>query len=106
VHSPVDSFLRQFREKPDLVVLDPPRAGLGPESAKRLAVIAPYEIAYLSCDPATLARDLAVFLGGAKTSAHPASQRTATYAIAEMHLFDLFPQTYHIETLVRLRREP
>jgi len=47
-----------------------------------------------------------VFLGGAKTSAHPASQRTATYAIAEMHLFDLFPQTYHIETLVRLRREP
>ena len=106
VHSPVDSFLRRFREKPDFVILDPPRAGLGLDSARRLAALAPREIAYLSCDPATLARDLAVFLGSAKPPASSGASRKAKYAIAEMHLFDLFPQTYHIETLVRLRRIP
>jgi 23S rRNA (uracil1939-C5)-methyltransferase len=105
VHSPVDSFLRRFRERPDLVILDPPRAGLGPECAKHLVALAPREIAYLSCDPATLARDLAAFLGSAKPPASSGASRKVKYAITQMHLFDLFPQTYHIETLVRLRRE-
>lgn len=104
--SSVDVFLQRFREKPDFVVLDPPRAGLGPESAARLAALGPAEIAYLSCDPATLARDLAVFLGSAKSPASSVPRRKVKYAITEMHLFDLFPQTYHLETLVRLRREP
>lgn len=104
--SSVDVFLHRFREKPNLVVLDPPRAGLGPESAARLAALGPAEIAYLSCDPATLARDLAVFLGSAKSPAPSVPPRKMKYTITEMHLFDLFPQTYHLETLVRLRREP
>jgi 23S rRNA (uracil1939-C5)-methyltransferase len=104
--SSVDVFLHRFREKPDLVVLDPPRAGLGPESAARLAVLGPAEIAYLSCDPATLARDLAVFLGSAKSPASSGPLQKSKYTIAETHLFDLFPQTYHIETLVQLKREP
>jgi 23S rRNA (uracil1939-C5)-methyltransferase len=104
-HSSADSFLRGFGETPDFVVLDPPRAGLGAESAARLAALSPREIAYLACDPATLARDLAVLLGTSKSAAASTPRREASYAIAAMHLFDLFPQTYHIEALVRLRRE-
>src|SRR6202040_1695021 len=86
------------------VSLDPPRSGLGAEAAAKLATLGAAEIVYLSCDPSTLARDLAVLTGSKKTGdAAPASTR---YEIADMHLFDLFPQTYHIETLVRLRRAP
>jgi 23S rRNA (uracil1939-C5)-methyltransferase len=98
-------FLAKNREKPDLVVLDPPRAGLGVEVAAKLAQLGAPEIAYLSCDPATLARDLAVLMGTQKKPGD-ANAGGARYEIAEMHLFDLFPQTFHIETLVRLRRAP
>ena len=84
-------FLASCTETPDLVVLDPPRAGVEPPALNRLAALAPARIVYLSCDPATLARDL--------------QSLTATgYAIEELHLFDVFPQTFHIETLVRLAR--
>ena len=99
-----EEFLRKTTEKPDFVSLDPPRSGLGAEAAAKLAALGAAEIAYLSCDPSTLARDLAVLTGsktsGATTSVAP------RYEITDMHLFDLFPQTYHIETLVRLRRAP
>ncbi len=101
----VEEFLRKTEEKPDFVVLDPPRAGLGAEAAVELAELGAKEIVYLSCDPSTLARDLAVLTGS------PRKPKEITgpgirYEIAEMHLFDLFPQTFHIETLVRLRRAP
>lgn len=101
----VEEFLRKTGEKPDFVVLDPPRAGLGAEAAEKLAELGAKEIVYLSCDPSTLARDLAVLTGS------PRKPKEITgpgirYEIAEMHLFDLFPQTFHIETLVRLRRAP
>jgi 23S rRNA (uracil1939-C5)-methyltransferase len=99
-----EEFLRKTTEKPDFVVLDPPRSGLGAEASAKLAELGPAEIAYLSCDPSTLARDLAV-LTGSKKSGDVASASTR-YEIIDMHLFDLFPQTYHIETLVRLRRAP
>jgi len=98
-----EEFLKKFTEQPEFVVLDPPRAGLGAETAARLANLGAAEIAYLSCDPSTLARDLAVLTGSErrqKTDVEPAHR----YTIADLHLFDLFPQTYHIETLVRLRR--
>jgi 23S rRNA (uracil1939-C5)-methyltransferase len=98
-----EEFLKKEQDKPDFVILDPPRAGLGAETSARLASLGAPEIAYLSCDPATLARDLAVLTGSERkpdTGISPAHQ----YEIAEMHLFDLFPQTFHIETLVRLRR--
>jgi 23S rRNA (uracil1939-C5)-methyltransferase len=110
-----EEFLKKTDEKPDFVVLDPPRSGLGAEAAAALARLGAPEIAYLSCDPATLARDLAVLTGSAKKSAPapmsgteiPASPSAMTrYEITEMHMFDLFPQTFHIETLVRLRRVP
>ncbi len=80
------------RDRPDLVVLDPPRAGAGMEACELLARIAPASIIYVSCDPATLVRDLAVL-------------RTH-YRIRALHLVDLFPQTFHIETVVILERKP
>src|ERR1700738_4294071 len=100
----VEEFLRKTNEKPDFVVLDPPRSGLGAEAAAKLAELGAAEIVYLSCDPSTLARDLAVLTGSKKSG--DAATASTRYEIVEMHLFDLFPQTYHIETLVRLRRAP
>lgn len=87
----VETFLQKFKGNPDLVVLDPPRAGLGSGPAQLLAKIAPKRITYVSCEPPTLARDLAVLQG-------------AGYEISDMHLFDLFPQTFHMETVARLSR--
>ena len=100
-----EEFLRKTDEKPDFVSLDPPRAGLGAEAAAKLAALGAPEIAYLSCDPSTLARDLAVLTGSSKKTGTDATGANR-YEIAEVHLFDLFPQTFHIESLVRLRRAP
>ena len=87
----VESFLKECREVPDLVVLDPPRAGLTQEMIRHLVRIAPQWIAYVSCEPPTLARDLAEL-------------RKAGYEISGVHLFDLFPQTFHIESVVGLKQ--
>jgi len=100
-----EEFLKKTEEKPDFVVLDPPRAGLGAEAAEKLAELGAKEIVYLSCDPSTLARDLAV-LTGSPRKPKEITGPSIRYEITEMHLFDLFPQTFHIETLVRLRRVP
>jgi 23S rRNA (uracil1939-C5)-methyltransferase len=87
----VERFLERDKERPELVVLDPPRDGLTPEAAKRLGRLQAARITYVSCEPPTLARDLAVLA-------------QAGYEPVEIHLFDLFPQTFHLETVVRLRR--
>ena len=100
-----EEFLKKTEEKPDFVVLDPPRAGLGAETAEKLADLGAQELVYLSCDPSTLARDLAVLTGSSRKPKEIAGP-SIRYEITEMHLFDLFPQTFHIETLVRLRRVP
>jgi len=96
VNLEVESFLAAWTETPDLVVLDPPRAGVSSRALARLKRIAPARITYLSCDPSTLARDLGVLTSSGDGS--------AGYEIREIHLFDVFPQTYHIESLVRLGR--
>jgi len=98
-----EEFLTKTSEKPNFVVLDPPRAGLGQAAAQKLADLGPNEIVYLSCDPSTLARDLSVLL---QTSRKPTELPAPThkYEIASIDFFDLFPHTFHIETLVRLRR--
>lgn len=98
-----EEYLKANHERPDFVVLDPPRAGLGVETAGLLANLGAPQIAYLSCDPSTLARDLAVITGSPRKPAN-APGPTHRYEIEELHLFDLFPQTFHIETLVKLRR--
>jgi 23S rRNA (uracil1939-C5)-methyltransferase len=100
-----EEFLKKTEEKPDFVVLDPPRAGLGAEAAGKLAELGAKEIVYLSCDPSTLARDLAVLTSSPRKPKEIAGPKIR-YEIAEMHVFDLFPQTFHIETFVRLRRVP
>ena len=100
-----EDFLKKPQERPDLVVLDPPRAGLGAEAAGKLVELGAREIVYLSCDPSTLARDLAVLTGSAKKPAE-ITAAGPFYEMASIELFDLFPQTFHIETLVRLRRLP
>jgi 23S rRNA (uracil1939-C5)-methyltransferase len=79
------------RLQPDFVVVDPPRNGLGGRVLGALAGLKPPRIAYVSCDPATLSRDLAGLL-------------KSGYRIAEAHLIDLFPQTYHIESVFHLAR--
>jgi 23S rRNA (uracil1939-C5)-methyltransferase len=99
----VEEFLKKTKDKPEFVVLDPPRAGLGARAAKNLAELGASEIVYVSCDPSTLARDLAVLTNSARKPKE-ISAPTNRYEITEMHLFDLFPQTFHIETLVRLRK--
>jgi 23S rRNA (uracil1939-C5)-methyltransferase len=90
-----EGFLSRWHETPDLVVIDPPRAGVETESLAHLKKLAPARIHYVSCDPATLGRDLAQLVG--TNSAGP-------YEIESINLFDIFPQTYHMEVLVRLRR--
>lgn len=78
------------RDRPDLIVLDPPRAGAGAEACELILRLAAPELVYVSCDPTTLARDLAVL------------QRQ--YRVDTMCLVDLFPQTFHMETVVTLRK--
>ena len=95
-HATVEDFLLHWPETPDLIVVDPPRAGVEPEALARLKKLAPSRIHYLSCDPATLGRDLAVLVG--------TEEIPGPYAIADINLFDIFPQTYHMEVLVRLKR--
>ncbi len=87
--SDATDFLRRARQMPDCVVLDPPRAGLGADGAAALGKLGAKRIVYVSCDPATLARDLAILIA-------------QNYEISVVSLFDLFPQTFHIETLVQL----
>jgi tRNA/tmRNA/rRNA uracil-C5-methylase (TrmA/RlmC/RlmD family) len=79
-------------QRPDAIVLDPPRTGLPDGVAERLAVLAPERIAYLSCDPATLARDLSVL------DHHG-------YRLSAVEAFDLFPQTPHVELLAVATRD-
>jgi 23S rRNA (uracil1939-C5)-methyltransferase len=100
-----EEFLKKFGEKPDLIVLDPPRSGLGQFASAKLAELRSPDITYLSCDPSTLARDLAVFLQTGRMPAE-AKPNAPRYEIKSIELFDLFPQTHHIETLVHLRLAP
>jgi len=76
---------------PDLLVVDPPRAGLGAEITSLLGAIAPTEIVYVSCDPATLARDLAALL-------------QLGYDLRTISMVDMFPQTFHLESVSVLTR--
>jgi tRNA/tmRNA/rRNA uracil-C5-methylase (TrmA/RlmC/RlmD family) len=86
----VAAHLRQWVDlRVDLAVADPPRAGLGAEVVRSLAALRPQRIAYVSCDPATLARDLAVFA-------------ESGYRLDGLRAFDAFPMTHHVECLAVL----
>jgi 23S rRNA (uracil1939-C5)-methyltransferase len=90
IQQQTEAFLADADGRPDFVLADPPRSGLEKSTAERLLAIGAPEMAIVACDPATLARDLAILAAG--------------YEIAEVTMVDLFPQTFHIETVVRLRR--
>lgn len=75
----------------DLVVLDPPREGAKRTVVEAVAALGPRAVAYVACDPAALARDLAYF-------------RDAGYALADLRAFDLFPMTHHVECVALLVR--
>jgi 23S rRNA (uracil1939-C5)-methyltransferase len=92
IHSTTHDFLRRFAQMDaDLAVLDPPRAGVGAGTLRLLVNLRPQRIHYVSCSPPTLARDLGFLV------AHG-------YELNSVELFDLFPQTYHVESLARLVR--
>ena len=78
-------------DQPDFVVLDPPRAGIHPAVAQVLLACAPQRMVYVSCNPATQARDLAVF--------------APHYDIVHVQPVDMFPHTTHVENVVSLVRK-
>ena len=92
VHATTEQHLQKFSDTPGLVVVDPPRGGLGEAVAQALGRLQAPRLTYVSCDPATLARDLRVL-------------SAAGYVIEQAHLVDLFPQTFHLESVLQLVRK-
>jgi 23S rRNA (uracil1939-C5)-methyltransferase len=94
VRAGVEEYLakgNKERSDPDFIVVDPPRSGLGERVVQGLLKLAAPRLTYVSCDPATLARDLRSLLAGG-------------YKVQQAHLLDLFPQTFHIESVLQLTR--
>jgi 23S rRNA (uracil1939-C5)-methyltransferase len=89
VSQSVEDYLAALSEKPDFILADPPRAGLGKQAVRELARIHTPRLTIVSCDPATLARDLQ-------------GLTAERYRIQKVTLVDLFPQTFHLETVVEL----
>ncbi|MCL4132502.1 UNVERIFIED_CONTAM: hypothetical protein GTU68_065825 [Idotea baltica] len=89
-----DILTEKFRSEndaPDVIILDPPRAGLHPEMIATLFALLPERIVYVSCNPATQARDLSLLLN--------------KYVITKTQPVDMFPHTYHIENVVLLEKQ-
>lgn len=76
--------------RPDVIILDPPRAGIHPDVAKTILEAAPDKIVYVSCNPASQARDLAILSAG--------------YSISRVRPVDMFPQTHHVENVVLMTK--
>lgn len=93
VRTTSEQYLKNVTGKlhPDLVVVDPPRSGLGASVIQSLVMLGAPRMTYVSCDPATLSRDL----GGLLKSG---------YRVEQAHMVDLFPQTYHLESVFHLVR--
>jgi 23S rRNA (uracil1939-C5)-methyltransferase len=84
-----DSFI-EANGKPDVIITDPPRAGMHEDVIKVILTILPKKIVYVSCNPSTQARDLAFF--------------ETNYEIVKVQPVDMFPQTAHVENVVLLTR--
>jgi 23S rRNA (uracil1939-C5)-methyltransferase len=82
--------LCQITETPDVLVVDPPRAGMHPDVLRRVMAMAPKRVIYISCNPATLARDI--------------GEMSPDYELLEVQPVDMFPNTYHVECIANLRR--
>ena len=90
--SDTGSFLNEKGIRPTVVVLDPPRKGCGPDVVELVAGLAPRRVVMISCNPATAARDCALFA-------------RQGYRVERYRPVDLFPRTAHVETVVLLQRE-
>ena len=86
----IRKVLPTLDHKPDIAVVDPPRAGMHKDVVRQLVDMGSSRIVYVSCNPATMARDVALM--------------TDTYRLAEVQPVDMFPHTYHIEAVARLER--
>ena len=91
---PVAELLQPCLTRCDALLVDPPRKGLDPQVLATILAEPPEQLLYLSCDPATLARDLAQLVGG-----------SGPYGLEGLQPLDFFPQTTHVETLAILRRQ-
>ncbi|MBQ6254310.1 MAG: 23S rRNA (uracil(1939)-C(5))-methyltransferase RlmD [Bacteroidales bacterium] len=86
----LDSDFIKEHGRPDVIILDPPRAGIHPDVAKVILEASPERIVYVSCNPASQARDLAILCG--------------KYEITAVQPVDMFPHTQHVENVCSLRR--
>jgi tRNA/tmRNA/rRNA uracil-C5-methylase (TrmA/RlmC/RlmD family) len=93
VASRVDRWLARTRPAADIVVLDPPRKGAGREVVNSIAAAAPRRVVHVACEPASLARDVALFADHG-------------YRLAALRAFDLFPMTAHVECVALLTGDP
>lgn len=89
--APVEAALPTLNARPEAVLLDPPRAGCTPEVVDALIAVRAPRLAYVSCDPATFARDAKRLIAGG-------------YSLDYVQPFDMFPQTYHVECVARFTR--
>ncbi|UCD89255.1 MAG: 23S rRNA (uracil(1939)-C(5))-methyltransferase RlmD [Desulfobacterales bacterium] len=91
VQGDIKESLSKITIKPDVIIIDPPRAGMHKDVVRRVLDMGAKNIVYVSCNPATMARDLAVL--------------KASYDVLDVQPVDMFPHTYHIESVARLRRK-
>ncbi len=92
IRGAMEEVLPGLEERVDIAVVDPPRTGMEKAALQALVNLSPRRIAYVSCDPATLARDLAALV-------------EAGYRVVQIQPVDMFPQTYHIESVTLLVRD-
>lgn len=82
----------ELKEKPDLIILDPPRDGIHPKAISKIINFGAKQMVYVSCKPTSLARDLKVFVENG-------------YKVEKVQCVDMFPHTPHVETVIRIYKE-
>jgi 23S rRNA (uracil-5-)-methyltransferase RumA len=87
----VSKKLKEIKEMPDVVIVDPPRSGINPKALEDIIKFNPQKVVYVSCNPESLARDLKIFSEGG-------------YKVDKVKCVDMFPHTYHVECVTLMSR--